>query len=88
MIRLTREQTEAVERHPQGVRCEGDGTARTFVLIDEDVMDRLKRALYQKDVHDSIAAGIADMEAGRTMSLDEVDAGIRDELGIPPRESA
>lgn len=87
MIRLTREQTQAAEQHPGGIRCEGEGSAKTFILVEEDVMEQMKRALYRQDVLGSLAAGIADLKAGRTMSLEEADDRVRAELGFPPRST-
>ena len=85
MIRLTREQTEAAEQHPDGVRCEGEGSPKTFILVEEHVM---KRALYRQDVLESVATGIAEMEAGLTMSIDEAEQRGRTELGFPPRAAS
>ena len=34
----------------------------------------------------AIQAGIEDMEAGRTIPFEKVDAEIREELGLPPRK--
>lgn len=85
MIRLTREQTEEAVRHPGGVECQGDGTEKTFIIMDADVLHRMRSALYKKDVHASIAAGIADMEAGRMMTAQEADDRVRAECGFPTR---
>ena len=84
MIRLTREQTQAAEQHPDGVRCEGDGSPKTFILVEEDVMERMKRALYRQDVDDSLTRSIAQMEAGETMSLEESAAWTRDRIARSP----
>ena len=88
MIRLTREQTEEAVRHPDGVECQGDGTEKTFILMDADVVRQMRHALYQKDVNASIAAGIADMEAGRMMTAEEADDYVRSECGLPARSES
>ena len=88
MIKLTREQTEAVIGNPDGVECQGDGTEKTFVIVDADVLRRMRETLYRKDVHESITAGIADMEAGRMMPAEEADDHIRSHLGFPPRQES
>ena len=85
MIKLTPEQTEEVFRHPDGVECQAEGTEKTFVIVDADILRRMRSALYKKDVHASIAAGIADMEAGRMMTAQEADDRIRAECGFPTR---
>ena len=61
MMKLTPEQTAEVIRHPDGVECQADGSEKTFVIVDADVLSRMRTALYEKDVHASIAAGIADI---------------------------
>ena len=45
MIRLTRERTEEAIRHLDGVECQGDGTEKTFVIMDADVLRRMRQAL-------------------------------------------
>ncbi|MEO2017315.1 MAG: hypothetical protein ABGZ53_23410 [Fuerstiella sp.] len=88
MIKLTPEQAEEVFSHPDGVECQADGSNKTFVIVDADVLRRMRSALYSKDVHTSIAAGIADMEASRMMTAHEADSRVRDECGFPsPTES-
>lgn len=88
MMKLTREQTEEAVRNPEGVECEGDGTEEVFVIVGADVLRRMKEALYRKDIHESIAAGIADMEAGRMMTAEEADDRVRSECGFLPREAS
>ncbi len=88
MIKLTREQTEEAVRNPDGVECQGDGTEKTFVIVDADVLRRMRQTLYHKDVHESIAAGIADMEAGRMRPAEEADDVVRSRLGFPPRKAS
>ncbi len=88
MIKLTREQTEEAARHPDGVECQGDGTEKTFVILDAEVLRRLRNDLYSKEVHESIAAGIADMEAGRMMTAQEADDRVRAKCGFPARSKS
>ncbi len=85
MIKLTREQTEEAVRHPDGVECQGDGTERTFIIMDADVLRRMRNTLYKKDVHASIVAGIDDMEAGRMMTAQEADDRVRAQCDLPAR---
>jgi hypothetical protein len=88
MIRLTREQIEEAARHPDGVACRGEGSDKTFIMMDADVVRRIRSLLYKKDVHASLAAGIADLEAGRMMTAQEADDRVRAECGFPPRSEA
>ena len=87
-MKLTREQTEEAVRNPDGVECQGDGTEKTFVIVDADVLRRMRKTLYRRDVHDSIAAGAADMEAGRMVPAEEADDRVRSRLGFPPRKAS
>ncbi len=88
MIKLTREQTEEAARHPDGVECQGDGTEKVFIIMDADVLRQMRNALYEKDVHTSLAAGIADMEAGRMVTAQEADDRVRTECGLPTRSDS
>jgi len=83
MIRLTREQIEEAVRHPDGVECEGEGTEKTFILIDAEVVRRMRQNLYDKDVHTSLSDGINDMQAGRILSATEADELVRAKSGLP-----
>lgn len=85
MIKLTPEQSEELVRHPDGVECQAAGTAKTYVIVDADVLQKMRTALYRKDAHASIADGIADLEAGRMMTAQEADDRIRSECGFPNR---
>ncbi|MEO2032225.1 MAG: hypothetical protein ABGZ35_09075 [Planctomycetaceae bacterium] len=85
MIKLTPEQTEQAVQYPNGVECQADGTDRTFILMDADVLERMRRALYRKDTNESLERAIDDMEAGRMMSVDEAEDRLCDEMGFSPR---
>lgn len=88
MIKLTPEQTKQAESHPDGVECRGEGTDQTFVIVDAKILEKMKKALYQQDVNESIANGIADMEAGRMMTVEEADDRVRAAMGFPPRTAS
>src|SRR5690606_28827718 len=64
MIRLTREQAEEAERHPAGLRVEADGSTKTFVLVEEELLQRMRRAFERRQPDESLARAIAQMEAG------------------------
>jgi hypothetical protein len=44
MIKLTREQTEQVVRHPDVVPCQGDGVEKTFVIVDADILRQMQES--------------------------------------------
>lgn len=85
MIKLTPEQSEELVRHPDGVECQAEGTSKTYMIVDADVLQKMRAALYRKDVHASITDGIADLEAGRMMTAQDADDRIRAECGFPSR---
>jgi len=88
MIKLTREQTEEAVRHPDGIKCQGNGTEKVFVIMDADILQRMRKTLHDKDVHTSIAAGVADMEEGRVLTAQEADDRVRTECGLPTRSDS
>ena len=77
------EQTEEAARHSDGVECQGDGTEKIFIIMDADVLRLMRNALYNKEVHASIAAGIEDMEAGRMMTVQEAEERVRAQRDLP-----
>lgn len=79
MIKLTREQVEAAARNPEGLECEGEGTDKVFVIVDAEVMRRMKDAIASAD-HAAIQSGTNDMEAGRMQSATEAHRKGREEL--------
>jgi len=84
MIKLTREQTEAASQSPLGVPCQGDGTAKLFVIVDAEVHQKMKDVAYRKDVLASVAAGNADIEAGRCLRVEDADTLMREKMKFPP----
>lgn len=83
MIKLTREQTEAVVQHPDGVECQGDGTNKTYILMDVEVAQRMRKSVYHTDVCEAVAEGMADVRAGRVMSVNDAQERVRSECGFP-----
>lgn len=88
MIKLNREQSEEAARHPEGVECQLDGNEKLFIIVDADVHKRMKTAFYQKDIRDSIAAGIADMETNLGLPFGDADRQMRSQLGFPQRPNS
>jgi predicted transcriptional regulator len=75
--KLTPEQREALDRSDGPVAVEDAETKRVYFLVDESIIDSLQR---QEDLT-AIREGIADMEAGRLVTLEELDARIHARLG-------
>lgn len=72
---------------PDVDRLVRDRMAAGGYLSEDDVLrDALVALAERADDLSAIQAGIADMEAGRTRSLSEVDLDIRGKLGFAPRK--
>ena len=76
-LTLTAEQREALIQSDGPVLIEDDQTHRRYYLVDEPTFTNLQQ---QEDLA-AIREGIADMEAGRMISLEELDLRIRSRLG-------
>jgi predicted transcriptional regulator len=74
--KLTTEQREALDRGNGPLLIEDDQTNRQYYLVDAATFQNLQQ---QEDLA-AIREGIADMEAGRVVTLDELDARIRARL--------
>ena len=69
---LTPDQTEALHAAGDQPLPVVDPTTNTlYVLVDQKTHEQAMQALEEQRSHASIRAGIADMEAGRTMSIEE-----------------
>lgn len=75
--KLTSEQREALDHSAGPIRVEDDQRRRAYFLVDEETFTNLQRC----DDLAAIRQGIADMEAARVVSLEELDARIRARLG-------
>lgn len=78
---ITKEQREALALDPDGVELEDPETNKLYILADADLHREAMQALAKQKDREAIAAGIADMEAGRVESFEEVDRRIRAKLG-------
>lgn len=84
--KLTEDQRRALREHPEGpVPVEDEQSKRVYVIVDRQVHQQAMQALRDQENLAAIQAGIEDMEAGRVVPLEEVDARIRQRLGMPPR---
>ena len=61
------------------MRVEDDQTQKAYFLVDEVTLETLR---HDAD-REAIRQGIADMEAGRVITLDELDARIQDRIRRP-----
>ena len=80
---LSDEQREALLEHPEGIEVRDEATQKVYILADarlhRQAMDALRRQRQQED-QDAIAEGIAQMEAGQGMPLDEARRLSRERL--------
>ena len=84
MIQLTPEQVAEVERHPDGLPVEVEGSTKKLVLVEWETLRRLR----QDDTRRSLDRAFADVEAGRLLTPEEVAAGIQAQLAAYSAESA
>lgn len=78
MPKLTAEQRAALSGHLGPLPIEDEQTQRVFFLLDQVTFDNLQREADRAAIRD----GIADMEAGRLLTLEQLDARIRAKLGL------
>jgi predicted transcriptional regulator len=78
-LKLSAEQRDALKQHRGPLPVEDEQTREMYFLVDEETLETLRR---DADRH-AIREGIADMEAGRVVSLEELDARIRARLRRP-----
>lgn len=84
--KLTEDQRRALQERPDGpVPVEDEQTHKMYVIVDQQVHQKAMQALREQEDLSAIQAGINDMNAGRVVPLEEVDARIRQRLGMPPR---
>ncbi len=76
--KLTDEQRAALRGRVGPLPIEDEQTQQMFVLLDHATFEKLQR---DAD-HVAIREGIADMEAGRVLTLEQLDARIRAKLGL------
>lgn len=74
MVELTAEQRQAVEKHPEGVECHDTSSLRRYVLMDAELHRKAMLALRQQEDLSAIGRGLADDDAGKTMSIEQSQA--------------
>lgn len=61
-------------------------TNRVYLIVDCQLHRRAMQALQlQENDWSAVQEGIADADAGNTMSLEDADQRLRAECGLPPR---
>ena len=58
------------------------------VLISVEVFEHLADQVEKEETLEGLRRGIADMKAGRTMSLAEGEAELRKRIGLPPKKGS
>ncbi len=82
--KISEDQRRALCSRPEGpIEVEDEQTRRRYVLVDHQWHERAVRALQHEEDLAAIQAGIDDMEGGRVVSFEEVDARLRKKLGLP-----
>jgi predicted transcriptional regulator len=79
--KLTPEQSEALQRSNGPLAVEDEQTHRVYYVVDEPTLVSLQQ---QEDTV-AIREGIANMEVGRIVTLEELDARIRNRLNLPSK---
>jgi predicted transcriptional regulator len=79
--KLTPEQCEALDRSEGPLPVEDERTHRVYYVVDEPTL----KSLQQQEDLAAIREGIADMEAGRLLTLEQLDARIRSRIGSPSK---
>jgi hypothetical protein len=78
-LKLTNEQRDAIKRGRCPVPVEDEQTHEVYFLVDKATLETLR----QDADRQAIREGIADMEAGRVVTLEELDARIQARLRRP-----
>jgi len=75
--KLTREQCEALDRSDGPLAVENERTHRVYYVVDEPTLSSLQHEEELAAIRDGVAA----MQAGRIVTLEELDARIRGRFG-------
>ncbi|MFO1004025.1 MAG: hypothetical protein U0936_27220 [Planctomycetaceae bacterium] len=88
MVKLSEEVAEALKAaNGEALSVEVPGPDRRFVVVEQSEYDAAMEALALQRNLELIREGVADVEAGRVMPLDEAMERIRRELGFPRRQT-
>ena len=88
MVKLSEEVAEALKAaNGEALSVEVPGFDRRFVVVEQSEYDAAMEALSLQRNVELIREGVADVEAGRVMPLNEAMEQIRQELGFPRRQT-
>lgn len=88
MVKLSEEVAEALNAaNCEPLAVEVPGFDGRFIVVEQSEHDAAVAALALQRNVELIREGIADVEAGRVMPLDEAMEQIRRELGFPRRQT-
>lgn len=88
MVKLTEEVAQALMKcHGEPLSVEVPGYDQRFVLVEQSTFDTARAALELQRSVTLIREGIADVEAGKVLPLDEAMEQIRRELRFQPRQT-
>lgn len=76
--KITAEQRSALNGHMGPLPIQDEQTQQVFFLLDQASLEKLQREADRA----AIREGIADMEAGRVLTLEQLDARIRAKLEL------
>jgi predicted transcriptional regulator len=78
--KLTDELREALLQTGGTIEVQDDQSHKMYVLTDSAIFHRAMQALQMQEDHAAIQAGVHAMEAGKVLTLDELDSRIRARL--------
>jgi predicted transcriptional regulator len=78
IAKLSEEQRAALTGHEGPLPVEDDETRQVFFLVDSQMFEALRREADRA----AIREGIDDMEAGRVLTLEELDRRIRAKIAV------
>lgn len=81
--KLSEEMREALRQTGSSVDVLDEQSHKLYVLTERDVFVRAMRALQAQEDYAAIKQGIAAVEAGNVLTLEELDKRIRSRLSYP-----
>jgi hypothetical protein len=79
--RLTDELRAALRQSDGPLEVRDEQTQKLYVIADREMFQRAMGALKSQEDRQSIESGLIAMQAGRVMTLEELDARILSKLG-------
>ena len=85
MIQLTDKQRSELKKHPDGILFRDEATQHSYVIVDEIIHREAMLALQRQQDLEAIRRGVAQMEAGEGIPLEEARRQLARELGFSER---